>query len=135
MNAELLLICGNCGSVVPPRKGCLWVGHGEIVTRRREGAEWDAQHAGQAMSLLEMLGMPGPVHWKIHHDHCTPEPEDPYWIGTEDVATWTQLAHWTAHLMEKTWFALTDWDVLLREVAGDIPSMRITPAQIGRAHV
>lgn len=30
--------------------------------------------------------------------------------------------------MEKNWFALSDWDDLLREVAGEIPSRRIRVA-------
>ena len=125
MSAELVIICEKCRCPVPPEAGCLWVGHREIRTCQRESAEWDREHSGQAMSLTEMLGMPEDIHWKVHHDGCTPEPEEPYWIGTEGVATWTGLAHWTAHLMEKNWFPLSDWDNLLRELGGEGEPTRI----------
>lgn len=129
MNGELVIICGKCRQPVGPRKGCLWVGHDEIRDRRREHADWDRAHGGRPMSVAEMIGMPGYINWKVHHDGCTPEPAEPYWIATESIGTYDRLLHWTAHLMRKTWFGLTDWDLLLQEVAGEGgPSPRMASA-------
>ena len=129
MNDELVMICGKCRQPVGPHKGCLWVGHDEIRDRRGEKAEWDRRHSGRSLRLSEMLGMPEDIHWKVHHDGCTPEPAEPYWIATEDIGNYDRLLHWTAHLMAKTWFSLTDWDSLLREIAGEGgPSPRMMAA-------
>ena len=35
------------------------------------------------------------------------------------VSTWAGLSRWTAHLMAKNWFPLSDWDEVLREAAGE----------------
>jgi hypothetical protein len=128
MSAELIILCGTCRRPVGPGAGCLWVGFTEISDARGARTRWDEDRAASFVTLEEMTAvLAATVTWKIHHDGCTAGPDDGYWIDVEQITTWAQLAWWTAHLMAKNWLELTDWDQLLREVAGEGgPSPRIT---------
>jgi hypothetical protein len=130
MNADLTLICGICIFPIGDGTGWLRVTFADIHKHREQRAEYDAyrRDSGEpaTLSMLEMLIGPEPIHWRAYHAKCEPEADqDAYQIDSERICTWRQLAHWTAHLMEKNWFADTDWDCLLREVAGDSPAETI----------
>jgi len=66
--------------------------------------------------------------WRTSHYAHPGMDEDSYGIAARRIATWQQLAWWTAHLMEKNWFRLSDWDTLLLEVAGETEPRRIRVA-------
>lgn len=114
---ELVLICQKCGG--PVASGCLWVDYAEIVQTRTARAEQAARPDGAPLDIVAFIKSRGDALWKVHHDGCTDDPADGYLIDAERLRTWDGLAHWTAHLMEKNWFLLTDWNLLLREVAGE----------------
>ena len=102
--SELTLIC-SCRFPIRGASGCLYVPFSEIRT------------AG-----------PDEIRWRACHYNCSPKVRgrrDNYEIGSERIATWRQLAWWTAHLMEKEWFSRSDWDELLRELTGDVEPHRI----------
>jgi hypothetical protein len=123
---ELTLICGPCGLAILGDTGCLRVSHGAIKRHQRETAEWNARHPGDAHDLTELLTLPDEVQWVAWHDKCRPAGfDDGYEIDSVRLSTWSGLAHWTAHLMSKRWLDCTDWDDVLREAAGEIPSRRI----------
>lgn len=124
MTADLTLICGTCGFPIAEDTGCLRVTMAEVRDHLRQYAEWRQAHPeGSAIDLAELLLAPDEIHWGAYHYACDPaRGEDQYQIDAGRIATWRAVCHWTAHLMEKNWFAATDWDDLLRELAGDSPA-------------
>lgn len=120
MSADLTLVCRGCGRPIEGDTGSLFVTYEAIAERRRLEAAWNAEHGDGLISGAALMLYPETVHWRAYHYACDPERElDSYWIGAERLRTWRDLARWTAHLMAKRWFPLTDWDCLLREASGE----------------
>jgi hypothetical protein len=70
--------------------------------------------------------MPGDIHWRSAHDACRSDRDEGcYEIDAPLISGWPHVARWTAHLMSKSWFGLSDWDALLRELSGEAPATRI----------
>jgi hypothetical protein len=127
VSAEIVIVCGKCRQPVGPDSGCLWAGWTEINDTRAARTRWDTERAASAVTLQPLSPVPVQVGWKVAHEGCTTRPDDGYWIAVQALTTWRDLVWWTAHLMEKNWLHLTDWDQLLREAAGDGgPDPRIT---------
>lgn len=118
--ADLTLICRRCRFPIDGDTGCLRVTYAAIAQYRQQDREYRERHPeGSAVSLEDFLLGPDPVHWLAYHGKCEPVPDaDAYQISAARLRTWQDLAHWTAHLMAKSWFGFTDWDVLLEQVAG-----------------
>jgi hypothetical protein len=127
---DLTLICETCHFPVTGNSGSIYVRLGDVRDKRHADQEWKQAHpAGAAIDIHELLTMPGDIRWRVGHDSCRADRDEAcYEIDDDKIATWPALARWTAHLMEKGWFPLSDWDDLLREVAGEIPSRRIRVA-------
>lgn len=121
MTADLTLICRKCRFPIDGDTGYLRVTFADIHENRAQQRAYDERHPeGSAVSMEEFLLGPEDVHWRAYHDKCEPEKDrDAYQIDAARLRTWQHLCWWTAHLMEKNWFALTDWDCLLREAAGE----------------
>lgn len=122
MTNDLVLICDACRKpIAGGARGYLWVDRGEVVKRRQEVAEWRKEHTvgeGQIMaSGSDLLEYPVAVRWQAHHGVCDPAPDAwAYGIGSDALGTYGQLLERTAHLMEKRWLRLTDWNEVLRGV-------------------
>lgn len=102
---DLTLICETCRFPVHGDTGCIYA------------------------AFREMRTPSGAIRWRTSHYGCfAGGARDTYEIGSERIATWRQLIWWTAHLMEKNWFARSDWDDLLREISGEEPPRRIRVA-------
>ncbi|MBO0813601.1 MAG: hypothetical protein J2P30_00370 [Actinobacteria bacterium] len=126
MNADLALICCACLLPIEGDTGFLAAAYPDIAKAKREHAEWEASHGDGAISLEDFILPPEDIHWRAYHDRCNPDPDgSAYQIGSAELSTWRGLTRWTAHLMAKNWFALSDWDDLLREAAGESPATRI----------
>jgi hypothetical protein len=111
MNAQLIMTCGRCRA---PIDG----GSGFIGVRYRELAP--------AEVLRKAGNFPDEVIWEALHNACDPNPAAAcYAISADRIATWPAVAWWTAHLLAKPWIDLTDWDEVLRELAGEGGSPRI----------
>lgn len=125
--SDLTLICETCRFPITGDTGSIYVQFAEVNAKQQADLEWRETHpAGEAIDIVELLTMPGEIHWRTGHDACRADRDEGcYEIDSDQIATWPALARWTAHLMDKNWFALSDWDDLLREVAGEIPSRRI----------
>lgn len=131
---ELEFICDLCGWPVDNGHGSLYVSFAELREHRHAMAEWKkASGPGLALSVAEILQLPGPVPWRIHHDSCRPAGNgDGYHIDVDHVRTWRALIKWTAHLMEKRWLPDTNWRVLLGNAA-DARDRRIVELTKGDA--
>lgn len=124
---DLTLICETCGFPVAGDSGSIYVLLGDVRDKQRADREWKQAHPpGTAIDIHEFLTMPGDIHWRTGHDKCrTDRDEGCYEIDDDQIATWPALARWTAHLMGKNWFPMSDWDDLLRELSGESPPQRI----------
>jgi hypothetical protein len=123
---EITIICGSCGRPVAGDSGCLRVSHVAVMRHQLETTAWHEHHPGDVHDMHDLLAMPDAVGWVAWHHGCRPEgSDDGYEISSGELATWADLARWTAHLMSKTWLEATDWQDILREAAGEIPSERI----------
>ena len=128
--SDLSLICGPCGLPITGDTGCLRVSHAEINRHQQQTAEWQKKHPSDTHAAAELLSMPGDVCWVAWHDTCRPAGfDDGYEIDSVQLLTWAGLAHWTAHLLSKSWLDCTDWDDVLREAAGEVPAKRIRAAR------
>ena len=107
--SDLTLICETCRFPINGDTGCIYTTFAEIRTSLEDRSD--------------------EIRWRTsHYAHFTESDRDTYEISSERIATWRQLAWWTAHLMEKQWFPLSDWDDLLRELGGDETPKRIREA-------
>jgi hypothetical protein len=110
---DLILICERCGFPIAHGEGSIYATYQDLGAARPDG---------------------GLVHWHTRHDKCSEHLEESsYELGADQLTSQSDLARWTAHLMAKRWLALTDWDDLLREVAGEIPARRVLLVARGRA--
>jgi len=106
--SDLTLICETCRFPIHGDTGCIYVIFPDINAARRGGGE---------------------IHWRTsHYAHFAEGERDTYEISSERISSWRQLAWWTAHLMEKNWLSLSDWDDLLRELSGEGSPKRIRVA-------
>jgi hypothetical protein len=124
---ELTLVCETCAFPISGDTGCLYVRMADLAAYREEYKAWRAaSDRDGAVTSAELMLLPLPVHWRTSHDKCrTDHDEDAYEIDAVRITSWAKAAHWTAHLMEKTWLASTDWKHLLRELSGEASSRRI----------
>ena len=101
--SDLTLICETCRFPVHGDTGCIYTTFAEMRTSPDDEIRWRTSH----------------------YAHFPADTGDTYEITAGRISMWPQLAWWTAHLMEKNWFPLSDWDDLLREVSGDEAPRRI----------
>lgn len=124
---DLTLVCETCRKPIDGDTGSLYVRLGEVTSARAADRDWKEAHpSGTAVDITELLMLPGDVRWRAAHDRCRSDHDQGcYEIDAPQISTWRHVARWTAHLMEKNWLGLTDWDGLLRELSGESPARRI----------
>jgi hypothetical protein len=131
---EITIICGRCHAAVAPGSGFLGVSLSEVTRAERAEAAFNAKHPESATLQEVVAELPDEVPWRSRHYACAPKADaDAYQIDVDRLRTWADLAHWTAHLLAKTWLTATDWDDILREAAGEIPSRRIRVGEVQAA--
>ncbi|MFJ5026140.1 hypothetical protein [Streptomyces goshikiensis] len=122
MTPELDLICDGCRRPIADDDGYLWVDTAEVRRTEEAVRAWEKEHTdgvdgSLSFSGADIFGYPEKVRWQAHHALCDPAPgEGAYDIPAAKIRSWEQLLDWTAHLMEKSWLAHTDWDDFLRGV-------------------
>lgn len=128
--SEITLICETCTFPIASGKGSIYVRTGDIAARRAAEHEWREAHpAGTAVSVTDLVLAPDSIRWRTGHDTCRADHgEGCYEIDDTRISSWRQVAWWTAHLLEKNWLPLSDWDDVLRELSGEVPSARIRAA-------
>lgn len=108
----LILTCEQCGADIGGNTGCLYLREHEIAGRRRASLPGDS---------------PEPVllHWRSAHDRCRSDMDvDCYEIDAPRVGSAGALERVSLHMRAKRWLLLTDWDLVMREAAGEVPSVR-----------
>jgi len=117
------VICGACRKPIGDGEGNLWVDLSAVNAAEQAQAEWERRYKADetlvTVTAAQLSELPDEVPWRSHHIDCDPQPgANAYAIPATELRTWAELLDWTAHLMEKPWLGLTDWDGLLRAVVG-----------------
>ncbi|MDX3229410.1 hypothetical protein [Streptomyces sp. ME19-01-6] len=138
MAADLALICDACKTSIADDDGYLWIDNDAVNKASRAYADWERQHTvkegplegGVMYGAGALFDLPDDVPWQAHHAACDPNPDaNGYPIPAEKLRTWGALLDWTAHLMEKSWLAQTDWAQLLRNVVGGSTRLVAAPGE------
>lgn len=112
--SRIQLICQMCWRQV--EQGHLGVDTVALTTYREALKEWQDNHPDGADLMDLVMGGPELVKWAIHCEECESNACG-YCIASGQLRTYKDLVRWTAHLMEKSWLADTDWRFLLQDVA------------------
>lgn len=59
------------------------------------------------------------AHWTPEHATCGPYAVD-YGIAVEQIRDHADMLRWTSHLMDKRWFAASDWGTLIAQTVGPL---------------
>lgn len=119
MSDQIVWTCEGCGKPVDDHTGSIHVDPARAMENIGARQELEKSHPDGVWSLGQMLDLPGPVPWEVHHGTCEPNPErSDYWIGVERARSHAQLLRWTAHLSEKRWLSETTWNDLIHVVSG-----------------
>lgn len=74
------------------------------------------------ISATQLLESPSRAKWAVHCDSCNPHGDGDgfchgcYWFDAHRMRTWEQSASWTAHIVEKSWFSVTNWGQFLQSL-------------------
>lgn len=115
--------CGVCKKVVS-KAGSIWIDMREVAEKEKAIAAWRKKHTRRgcvmisAEELLDSHELER-VFWLVRHDRCERAPSNAYEIAIERILTQGKVLAWTAHLMEKNWLEVTNWDNVCRFAAGD----------------
>lgn len=112
--SELIVVCQTCGQKI--EAGHLGIDTAALAAYRAAMEEWETNHPDGADLMDLVIGGPELVRWVTHCEECEPNTCG-YCIEVAQLRTYKDLIKWTAHLMEKTWLADTDWRILLQDVA------------------
>ncbi|MET8404482.1 hypothetical protein [Streptomyces sp900116325] len=109
---DLHAICDTCLTVIADGDGHIWIDQdlAHKTSRRQRGDDipWPGSDG------TENIAIDGGVPWQTTHTSCAPhKPEWAYAIPVERITTWPALVHWTAHLMNKGWVEVTNWDMFM----------------------
>lgn len=113
--------CSECGDVVAPGEGDLWVSLQEAHDYNDHIQEERAARPSSwsPVNLSRLMAGPEPAEWRATHSYCWDETlsvlEPIYAIAIEEVQTPSQLLGRTAHLLSKTWLRWTAWEEVIRK--------------------
>jgi hypothetical protein len=104
----LRMPCRHCGKQVGTG-GYVYCA-GDPRKFRREYDKYMSEHSRNGLiNGGAFIGAPSEPSWILTHSACDDDPADWYSIDAPRISTWRDVAHWSAHLSEKNWFADTDW--------------------------
>jgi hypothetical protein len=118
VNRELNIICEACNKPMgdgDATYGNLWIRKADWIDYTQAYADWKAKYVteldggGQSVTGAGLIAHPETVAWRALHSTCDNGEDDLYSIPSSKLSTWADLVEWTAHLMEKTWLADTNW--------------------------
>lgn len=113
--------CETCRAGTNGR-GALHIFYRDLIAAEEAKKAWDRRDrmAGTQFSRShepEELMAPAPALWKVECHSCAGVCEDSYWIDLTQVRTMAGLEQWTEHLERKSWFAATNWPMVMASVA------------------
>jgi hypothetical protein len=122
---HLRAVCFTCRQDIPAGGGVVHISHADVYRiERANAAARDARLArvaaegrndfeAEIIDFDELRAEHQEAEWQVHCDGCNPHRDDGcagcYWFAVERCATWAQLVHWSAHLLEKDWVRATNW--------------------------
>ncbi|MDR6174295.1 hypothetical protein QE364_000792 [Nocardioides zeae] len=118
MTTQITWTCAECKNPIRDHQGN--VGADAHAAGDYLSAAAEAPSGGTAAAL--MAG-PRPTRWEAYHHDCIEEDTRRYEVGVQNLRTYQQLAAATGHLMEKAWFAGTDWKRILLAKAGSMSTL------------
>lgn len=113
--------CETCGSDTNG-KGALHIYFRDLLAAEEAKKAWARRDrlAGTQFTLShdsDELMAPSPALWKVECNSCAGVCEDSYWIDLTQVRTMAGLEKWTEHMDRKSWFAATNWSMVITSVA------------------
>lgn len=112
---KITVMCQNCRRPIVGNDGYVWIDGHALAEHERAWADHDHSRSGIAMSLAELMSLPGQVAWQAHHLRCDRDPErSSYFMHIDRLDTVAKLLDWTAHLMTKAWIDHTNWAEVIR---------------------
>lgn len=134
---DLLAVCDVCLQLIADGDGAVWC-RPVAAAAAAERDDRDDQEDWSSVTLEEMLAAPDErARWRVTHERC--EPAAGYLVAVERIRTWPAYLHWTARLMDKSWFAGTNWDDLILDTLDPTstqPGIRPRTARdLGHRHV
>lgn len=111
VNDNLLWICEKCGQRLVADDGVLYMEYGDLHRRDEALEAWTKANPESERGGAAYMSFPSAVHWHVRHNACGGDSEatNAYVIESGRIDTWRKVAAWSAHLMEKSWLADTDW--------------------------
>lgn len=110
--------CDVCGQPVDDGTGYLHASYLDIQAAKDARKQYDQEHAPDGgWQVVDLLNLPKRAPWQVHHRACDPRPDGgDYIIEVERIRTHLEVLERTAHLLEKTWLPLTDWNSIIQRV-------------------
>lgn len=114
--SRLQLVCQVCWQ--PIEFGHLGIDTAAVAAYQAAEAARKARPAGDEPDDALSTTLE-PLTWVTHCEGCEDRLPNTcgYCIQVSQLRTYKDLVRWTGHLMGKTWFAATDWNHMLEEVA------------------
>jgi len=116
----LVWTCSTCCQPVANGRGyvCVDSNQAGLTHARHETVDFEYRKRQEAEGSLVPYPLDevwdDPVPWAAYHHGCDPRPDSgDYWFAVERCRTLAEFLHWSAHLLEKRWFAHTDWRDLM----------------------
>ncbi len=108
---KTLPVCDKCKQTVSLNEGMLSVFYKEVQGHEEKVKLYEQKHTEksgiQITSLKSLLEYPDAVKWHWGHPKCMPD--SMYEIEISRFDNVDKALDWTLHLMEKDWFASTNW--------------------------
>lgn len=109
---DIVAICDTCLTAIADGEGHVWIdqdlAHRTARHQKGQTAGWEDSDG------TETITVDGGLPWNTTHNDCHPaKPAWAYAIPVERINTWPSFLHWTAHLMNKGWIEVTNWDMYI----------------------
>lgn len=117
---RVVATCQVCHFSVTDGAGFLWIDMSDVHSGEEAWREKETrQPGGSGVDLSELMTLPDPAPWRVHHRQCYPfSTVGSYVVEVDRIDTAAKLVRWTAHLMGKQWLRHTNWDEVLQSASG-----------------
>lgn len=112
--------CSTCGQKISNGAGRLYFHPDETYDYRERVSDWHSMRKNpHVMTASDFTTYPSSPQWRGVHHQCKPQTAEQYGyaydIDVERICTLADVLEWTAHLMDKDWFADSDWQRVIHQ--------------------